>query len=217
MARRRTEQEKRIEEQEERFLNKLKEKKVPLLILDERWHELFPERLKTPEIKQMEKQLKLFLKEQGKLTNYLKNMENTKKKLMERIIVNMNAAQVNEKEAKKQEKSQEFILEINKKIEKTEQELIEIPERMKDMNEQLLLESMRICYRRLKENQEDIERLEKWVEQAREELKERLLVKQDKEIQSASLYSYMHQMLGREVIEIFDQENRMAEGDKLEE
>lgn len=217
MARRRTEQEKRIEEQEERFLNKLKEKKVPLLILDERWHELFPERLKTPEIKQMEKQLKLFLKEQGKLTNDLKNMENTKKKLMERIIVNMNAAQVNEKEAKKQEKSQEFILEINKKIEKTEQELIEIPERMKDMNEQLLLESMRICYRRLKENQEDIERLEKWVEQAREELKERLLVKQDKEIQSASLYSYMHQMLGREVIEIFDQENRMAEGDKLEE
>ena len=39
---------------------------------------------------------------------------------------------------------------------------------------------------------------------AREELKNRILAKQDKERRSTELYKYMHNLLGAQIVEIFD-------------
>ena len=66
--------------------------------------------------------------------------------------------------------------------------------------------TMEICYDRLKENERDIEEITKWVAQVKEELKQKLITKQEKELMNQELYSYMHDIFGADVINLFDME-----------
>ena len=68
----------------------LKGKKVPILVLDRRWHTLFPQGEKPAEIIQLEEKLNELLKRQGYLVNDIKDLKKTKKKLMEGIVAGMN-------------------------------------------------------------------------------------------------------------------------------
>ena len=52
----------------------LKGKKVPLLVLDQKWHRLFAIHGKSDEISATEKELDELLKLQGKYNNELKNL-----------------------------------------------------------------------------------------------------------------------------------------------
>ena len=53
-------------------------KRLPIVILDERWHRLFPEKEKTSEIRKLEKNLNELLKRQGQITNDLKALKKIK-------------------------------------------------------------------------------------------------------------------------------------------
>ena len=55
-------------------------KKLPILVLDERWHKLFPGGNKPEEVKSLEKKCNELLKEQGKLVNEIKELRKGKKK-----------------------------------------------------------------------------------------------------------------------------------------
>lgn len=195
------------------FSKQLEGKQIPILTLDEKWHTLFPEHLKDNHIRGLEKEVNNLLKEQGKVNNELKELEKLKKTLMDKILINMNQAQYDDFTAIKQDKSQKMILEINQKMQKAEDHMEELPTQLKETNQELLVESMNVCYKRLEENKEEIQRLDAWINQVREELKEKILMKQEKEIQNTDIYSYMHHMLGREIMEIFD----IRESSKLEE
>ena len=185
---------------------KLKGKNVPLLILDKRWLNLFKAHDKTKRIKQLESDLLALVKEQGKLNQDIKDLEKLKKQLLDKIVENMTAAQHNKFVEKKQEKSQELIGEIKEKIQTAEERLLELPEEIRKTNEALLIEGMQICYERITKNETDIKEEEEWILNARNVLKDHILVKQDLEIKNQQMYAYMHDMLGREIIEIFDQE-----------
>ena len=76
----------------EDFEAALKDKKVPILVLDQKWHRLFAIHGKTEEIKQVESQLNSLLAEQGKLNNELKELKKVKKQLMDNIVENMDDA-----------------------------------------------------------------------------------------------------------------------------
>ena len=65
----------------------LKGKKVPILVLDRRWHTLFPQGEKPAEIIQLEEKLNELLKRQGYLVNDIKDLKKTKKKFLFRIIM----------------------------------------------------------------------------------------------------------------------------------
>jgi hypothetical protein len=67
----------------------LKGKKVPLLVLDQKWHRLFAIHGKTDEISATEKDLDELLKLQGKYNNELKNLKKLKSKIMSNIVANM--------------------------------------------------------------------------------------------------------------------------------
>ena len=185
---------------------KLKGKNVPLLILDKRWLNLFQAHEKTKRIKQLESDLLALVKEQGKLNQDIKDLEKLKKQLLDKIVENMSAAQHNKFVEKKQEKSQELITQIKEKIQTAEERLLELPEEIRKTNEVLLIEGMQICYERITKNESDIKEEEEWILNARNVLKDHILVKQDLEIKNQQMYAYMHDMLGREIIEIFDQE-----------
>lgn len=183
---------------------KLKGKNVPLLILDKRWLNLFQPHEKTKRLKQLESDLLALVKEQGKLNQDIKDMEKLKKQLLDKIVENMSAAQHSKFVEKKQEKSQELIVEIKEKIQIAEDRLLALPEEIRKTNERLLIEGMQICYERITRNEQVIKEEEAWILNAREVLKEHILVKQDMEIKNQEMYAYMHDMLGREIIEIFD-------------
>ena len=43
-----------------------------------------------------------------------------------------------------------------------------------------------------------------WINETRMELKKRILIKQDKETKNTEIYNYMHDLLGPEMMEVFD-------------
>lgn len=195
---------------------KIRGKKVPLLILDQKWLNLFQAHEKTKRLKQLESELLNLVKEQGQLNQDIKDMEKLKKQLLDKIVENMSAAQHSKLVEKKQEKSQELIGEIKEKIQAAEERLLVLPEEINTTNEKLLIEGMKICYERIMRNEKVIKEEEKWILNAREVLKEHILVKQDLEIKNQEMYTYMHDMLGREIIEIFDAEQKRMKNEEEE-
>lgn len=184
----------------------LRNTNIPILTLDSRWHELFPEFRKTNRIKELERMINDMLKKQGKISDERKEMKKLKQRMMEEIISNMSedSGEVGRLKQKKQEKSQKMILEINQKLEESEAELDALPEKIKRVNEELLIESLRIWNAEMDQNSKQIVALEEWILNAREKLKENILRKQDMESRNTEMYSYMHNLLGVKVMEQVD-------------
>ncbi len=200
------------------YIEALKNKKIPLLVLDPKWHELFPEHRKNDEIKELEKNLKDLIKKQGQTTNDIKEYEKAKKVVMENIVVNMTDG--NEKTSflknKKQDMNKKLMSELNDKIEQAHILEDKIPNDIQLANKELLIACMRVCYNELTENTAQIEELESWINEVREELKNKILVKQDMEMRNTQMYKYMHNLLGPDVVEIFDKNHNVWKGN-LEE
>lgn len=178
----------------------LKGKKIPILVLDQRWHKLFPGGKKPEEIQTLEKQLNALLKEQGKLVNSVKDLKSGKKKLMDAIVANM-SSQNNEK---KKEKQQKLLLETNERIEKESERLMELPFEIKTVNQQLLIVGISYCYGEWKSRNEELAALSGEIDSMREELKQKVAYKVDLEESIDVTYSLMHALLGREVMNLFD-------------
>lgn len=195
----------------EEFRYLLANRKLPLLTLDARWHEVFPDSMKTAKIRFLEAKLNELIKKQGKFVTDAKEMKKLKKKLLDGILHNMDEAEDLEEEKlkyKKQEVSQKLIRDINDQLKDNDNVLMEIPYEIRSINEELLFECIQLFYEQIKSNSEDIRAIGIWILKVREELKDKILEKQDKEIKNEAMYSYMHQVLGADVLNIFDEINR---------
>ena len=112
---------------DEEFKKALKDKKVPVLVLDQKWHRLFAVHGKPDEIKNTEDELRELLARQGKLTSDLKDLKSLKKKLMSSIVVNMDGTTDDSLDAareKKLDETKRLIDETNQKIDDTEDEFL---------------------------------------------------------------------------------------------
>lgn len=187
----------------------VRNRKLPILTLDSRWHEIFPEDEKTATIKELEKKLNELLRKQGKLVNEVKDLKQLKKKLMDDIVANMDIdhSPVGKAKEKKLEKNKQYILEINEKIDKEMEELADLPYQIKEVNEELLIECFSICYNRIQMQMDKIKEVSDWIAKTRVELKEKILLKQDLETQNELMYSYMHDLLGAELMENLDRKH----------
>ncbi len=56
----------------------------------------------------------------------------------------------------------------------------------------------------MQDNTDDIEELGEWLTRTRIELKKNLIRKQEKEAKNHLIYSYMHDIFGPDVVEMFD-------------
>lgn len=194
--------------QEMRIWELLKKKNIPIACLDERWLRLFPDSEKTPLIKKLENELKELLKRQGKVNTDLKDIRVVRDKLTQSVLDTAEDTSIPEnKRLKKQAASQRLIVEARQKQDNLELELDELPDKIKEANSALIFESVRVCYQRINQNKRDIDMLEQWIEQMREKLKERVVLKQDKEITNEEIYTYLHGMLGAGVMEAFDEKS----------
>ena len=202
----------------EYFLDALAGKEIPLLPLDARWHELFPDFRKTREIKAMEKKLNKLIQKQGQTNNDLKEYEKAKKVLMKNIVANMTDGHEVDSPIRsmKQDRNQKLLADLREKKEKAEQVKREIPGQIEAANRELLVECMKVCYQELMDNTYAIEEIDLWVEETRERLKNEILKKQDMEMRNTQMYKYMHNLLGAEVVEIFDRKHQVWKGNMEE-
>lgn len=187
-------------------------KKIPILTLDPRWHELFPSEAKSSNIRYLEEQVNFWLKKQGQVNNDLKDVREIKVKLMEGIVANMETDSNQEdskrnKRDKRMDKSQKLIKEANEKIIDLEDEKMEIPYKLLEANKELMLASVQECYDVLISNQEEAEKIGKWIAEIRTELKMKLIIKQEIEEKNTLIYSNLHDILGPDVMGMIDGKN----------
>ncbi len=190
----------------EEFEQALAGKKIPILTLDNKWHQLFTQTEQTAEIKEMEEALNELIKRQGKANTESKKIKKLKKKLMDEIVVL--ADEMGDHPTKKQEKDmadhKRLINECNEKMDAYEEELLELPREINQLNNKLMLATMESCYRRLQRNKEELAQIDAWLVSIRKELKKKVIRKQEKEAMNQQLYAYMHDIFGADVIELFD-------------
>jgi len=190
---------------EDKYKTFLNDKKIPLLTLDNRWHQLFPDSIKTSAIKKAEKELNSLIQKQGQLSNDIKDYRKLKSNLMKDIVDNMEAATSNNSELqKKQIKNQNYIKEINQKLENFKKQLDSIPDEITRANEHLMMLCMEMLYFNLKDNDNKITELTDYIQDTRTKLTQAMIDREELQEYNATMYSYMHDLFGPEITSIFD-------------
>lgn len=189
-------------EKDDIYEKALKGKRVPVLTLDNKWHRLFSMMEPDKILKEIENELNSLLKRQGKLNTESKSIKAIKKKLMDEIVQLMDSS--DKASEKKVEENRRLIEECNQKLEEYQDELLDIPVRIDEVNHKLMIRTMELCYDVLQDNTAEIQKIAAWIANIRVELKKNIVRKQEKEIKNYELYSFMHDIFGADVIEIFD-------------
>ncbi len=189
-----------------RVENLLKTKRLPMVTLDVRWHKMFPPGKKTPDIMRAEENLTNLLKKQSKLDSDIKELKKLKKRLMDEIVYEMSTITNNDdiKRQRKMDKTQKLIADINSKLENAIDDESLMPNEIRRANEALILVGIKDIYLNFQSNEEYIENVNKWIGEMRIEIKKRLLLKQEKEELNTTIYTFLHDLLGKEFMEIYD-------------
>ncbi len=189
------------------FRKALEHKKLPLLVLDQKWHRLFAIHGKTDEIRNAETELNNLLVRQGKLNSDLKDYKKVKNQLMDEIVQNMEGSDGNASDKEKvRDKDKRMIDELNERIDAAEAELLELPQKMKQVNENLMILSMEYFYAKIKINTQESKEIEEWINQVRIDLKKNIIKKQNRDINNREIYAYLHDICGPQVLDLFDVE-----------
>lgn len=185
---------------EEIFKPALSGKRIPVISLDNKWYKLMAGIEHTPHMKELEDQLKELLKRQGKINTESKQIRASKAKLMEEIVGVMDEEGGKQKQADYSSQ----INALNQKLEEYQDELLDLPKEIDQVNFELMLETMEVCYDLIARNTERINEIADWIADMRIELKKNVVRKQEAELKNQQIYSYMHDIFGAEVIDIFD-------------
>lgn len=190
-----------MDSKEKEFKEALKGKKLPILTLDNKWYQLFTQHNNHPDTDALAEQLKALVAKQGKLNTEVKEIRKLKSKLMDEIVAGIDNTPLTDKEM---EDHKRLINECNDKIDASQDALLDLPKQIDELNFQLMVQTMDICYKAMAENTEEILRISDWITKVRIELKKNVIRKQEKEWLNQEMYAYMHDIFGPEVIEIFD-------------
>ena len=77
---------------------------------------------------------------------------------------------------------------------------------------------MDYCYEKMRVNAKETEAIAEWIRRIRIELKKNIIRKQNCESNNREIYAYMHDILGPQIIDLFDvQYEEDADDDESEE
>jgi vacuolar-type H+-ATPase subunit I/STV1 len=208
-----------MSENQEEFRKALHGKKVPILVLDQKWHRLFAIHGKPERVAKLEQKVNELLAREAKKKEELKSLKKVKNQLMDSIMHNMEGTAQNAEHSVKErvlEEDKRLMDETNEKIDACEEELLDLPNQIRDANETLMLESMDYIYDILRVNKREADAIEEWINQVRIDLKKNIIRKQNREINNHEMYSYLHDILGPEVLDLFDEEYAGSDTEKKE-
>ena len=187
------------------FTTAISKIKVPMLILDQKWHRLFALGGKPEQVKELEMQENDLLKRQAELKKELKDLKKVKENLMASVMSNMEGT--SDLVSKKLDDDKRLLEECKERIESNEEELSELPQKTDDVNRELMLATMDYCYDKLRTNSTEAEEITNWIKDVRVQLKKNVIRKHHREINNKEIYSYMHDVFGMEVLNLFDMQN----------
>ena len=192
-------------QKQDEFNRALQNKKIPILTLDNKWYQLLDEVGKAS-VKDLEEKLNKLLQRQGKLTTETKDIRKIKKKLMSEIVPLVDEMeQTGDKSLEKKiEDNTRLIDDCNRKLDAYKDELLELPKEIDAINFKLMMITMEYCYNKMQNNTMQMDAISDWVTQMRIELKKRLIDKQEMEQQNQDIYSYMHDIFGADIVNLFD-------------
>ena len=179
--------------------------KVPMLILDQKWHRLFALGGKPDTVKALEAQENELLKREAELKKELKDLKKVKENLMQSVMTNMEGT--SDLVSKKLDDDKRLLEECKERIKTNEDELMEIPAKTDEVNRELMNASMEYCYDKLRTNSAEAEEITNWIKDIRVQLKKNVIRKHNREINNKEIYSYMHDVFGMEVLNLFDMKN----------
>ncbi len=188
---------------EEIFAPALIGRKIPILTLDHKWHQLFTQVNVTPEIKEKEGVLNELLKRQGKINTETKEIKKIKTRLMDEIVSLMDESE-NAATRKKIDENKRLIEECNQKMDVYKEDAMDLPLEIDKANKELMLLTMEVCYRDIKNNTEELNHITEWINNMRIELKKNVVRKVEMQRRNQDLYAYMHDIFGVDVIDMFD-------------
>lgn len=188
---------------EEIFAPALIGRKIPILTLDHKWHQLFTQVNVTPEIKEKEGVLNELLKRQGKINTETKEIRKIKTRLMDEIVSLMDESE-NAATRKKIDENKRLIEECNQKMDAYKEDAMDLPLEIDKANKELMLLTMEVCYRDIKNNTEELNHITEWINNMRIELKKNVVRKVEMQRRNQDLYAYMHDIFGADVIDMFD-------------
>ncbi len=178
--------------------------RIPPLVLDQKWHQLFPEGGKPKEIAMLEQKLNKQLASQGGMNNELKELRELKERLMRNIVVNMDEIGEHGQETRKLQEDRRLITEINERLENRRTDLRNLQDEMEDNNARLMAETMRYCYQIMNRNEAERESLAAWIAKMRTELKIKIIRKDTIEDENRRMYAFLHDIFGAQLLEAFD-------------
>ncbi len=196
----------------EAFTQAMKTTKVPLLVLDQKWHRLFALKHKSPEIVSLEEKLKEALSQQGQANQKLKELKKLKNTLMQEIVANMEGkGKADPSVQKKMDENKRLIDDINEQIHENEDILIGLPKEMAGYNNELMMLTMEFCYQQIRDNYAEAQEISEWIKDVRIELKKKIIRKQNREINNKEIYAYMHDIFGKDIVDLFDMKSEVSE------
>ena len=179
--------------------------RVPMLILDQKWHRLFALGGKPDNVKELETRENDLLKREAELKQELKDLKKVKENLMASVMSNMEGT--SDLVSKKLDDDKRLLEECKERIQSNEDELLEIPNETEEVNRNLMLATMDYCYDKLRTNSTEAEEITTWIKDVRVKLKKNVIRKHNREINNKEIYSYMHDVFGMEVLNLFDMQN----------
>lgn len=191
------------------FSSVIRGKKLPLLILDEKWLQLFEIDKMPKDVKELQAKLTKLVIKQGGIIEEIAGLKRHKSQLLQEIVENMGIddSAVGAMKARKMEKNQKLIAEIKEKLELNEEILDDLPEQMQRVNEELLIASSNICYSKLNEHVTAVKDLAEEINILNEQLMMKKIEKEEREESINRMYTYMHNMYGSGITEILDINN----------
>ena len=147
------------------FEKALSGKKIPILVLDQKWHRLFAIHGKTDEIAAAEHELDELLKKQGKYNNDIKDLKKLKTKSMSNIVANME-----DDEDEKLDNDKRIIDEINDRVDAIEEALADVQQQIRQVNEHLMILSMDYFSEKIEKNRQESQQIDEWIANIRVEL-----------------------------------------------
>ena len=190
-----------------KFTAALDGKEIPILPLDEKWPLLFGADGPPPDVRNTTVELEKLLDKQSSMREKIKEVKRLKKKLLSEIIPLQQKAMKERAGGPAHQmldKHTGLVSQCNARIEQMEDEQIGLPREIYQVNFKLMLQTMSFCYGYMKAGTEQITAIDKWISDVRVELKKQLIRKQESELHNYNIYTYMHQIFGPEVIDLFD-------------
>lgn len=185
----------------------IKKNKIPILIKDNGWQNLFGEN-KTKEMGKLSGKLEELIHEEKEAMRELKRVHKEKKILMNKVLKLSDEANSNNNTAAltELENTKNRILHVNDDIDELQFRLEMLPKEIYDVNLELLKKTISISYEDISEGRGRVSYLDIEIQKIRKILGAMWEEKFTKEKRINDLYLYLHGILGHEVIDRLDRE-----------